>query len=82
MIDGTIEAVGGIENVKLVHSSMNRLIISLYNPTKLNITQLKSLGSIRVTETKAGYAISYGAASTMVRIGIDQRMKEYIRDVD
>ena len=82
LIDGTIEAVGGIENVKLVHSSMNRLIISLYNPTKLNITQLKSLGSIRVTETKAGYAISYGAASTMVRIGIDQRMKEYIRDVD
>lgn len=82
LIDGTIEAVGGIENVKLVHSSLNRLIISLYNPTKLNITKLKSLGSIRVHETKAGYAISYGAASTMVRIGIDQRMRDYVRKVD
>ena len=82
LIDGTISAVGGIENVKLVHSSMNRLIISLYNPTKLNITKLKKLGSIRVAETKAGYAISYGAASTMVRMGIDQKMKEYIREVD
>lgn len=82
LIDGTIQAVGGIENVKLVHSSMHRLVISLFDPTKFNINKLKALGSVRVTETKAGYAISYGAASTMVRRGIDQKMHDYVRKVD
>ena len=34
---------------------------------------------IRVTETKAGYAIGYGSRSTMIRIGITKQMRENIR---
>ena len=79
IIDGTIEAAGGIENIKLTHSSASRLVISLYDQTKLDIGKLRSLGSVRVYDTKAGYAITYGAASTMIRLGITKRMRESIR---
>ena len=81
-IQGTIEAVGGIENVKLVHSSMNRLIISLFDPTKLDVQKLKDLGSVRVFETRAGYAISFGSASTIIRKGIAKAMRDYVRIAD
>ena len=76
---GTIAAVGGIENVKMTHSSCSRLVISLYDPTKINVAKLKQLGSIRVYETKAGFAICYGASSTIVSMGISQTMRDKIR---
>lgn len=81
VVKATIEAVGGIANVKLIHSSMSRLIISLYDPSKLNVQKLKEFGSLRVYETKAGYAISFGSASTMIRKGIDQSLRAYVRNV-
>lgn len=79
VVKGTIEAVGGIENVKMTHSSMNRLVISLYDPSKLNAQKLKDLGSVRIFETRAGYAISFGSASNIIRNGINKAMREYVR---
>jgi phosphotransferase system IIB component len=58
VIKGTIESVGGVENIKLIHSGTERLVISLYDAQKLDVNRLKELGAIRVTETKAGYAKS------------------------
>ncbi|MBR2793276.1 MAG: hypothetical protein IKE16_01415 [Solobacterium sp.] len=80
VIRGTIESVGGVENIKLIHSGTERLVISLYDSEKLNVNRLKELGAIRVTETKAGYAIGYGSRSTMIRIGITKQMRENIRN--
>ena len=82
LVDGTIEAVGGVANIKMTQSSQNRLVVSLYDPTKLNVNKLRELGSIRITETRAGYSIAYGAASTMVRIGIIEYMRDSIRSVN
>ena len=81
VVQGTIEAIGGIENIKMIHSSTERLILSLYDSEKLNVDKLLELGAIRVTETKAGYAIGYGARSTMIRIGINNYMRKSIRSV-
>jgi phosphotransferase system IIB component len=79
VIKGTIDAVGGVENIKLIHSGTERLVLSLYDNTKLNVAKLLELGAIRVTETKAGYAIGYGSSSTMIRIGITKYMRDNIR---
>lgn len=79
IVKGVIDAVGGIDNIKLTHSSTDRLVISLYDPTKLNANKIRSLGSVRVYDTKAGYAITFGAASTMIRLGISESMRESIR---
>lgn len=78
-INGTIEAVGGIDNVKLIHSSMTRLIISLYDPSKLDMSKLKEVGSVRVLETKAGFAMAFGAKSTMIRKGLMEALRNYVR---
>lgn len=80
IIKETIESVGGIENIKLVHSSINRLVISLYDPSKLDVNRLKQLGSVRIYETKAGYAICFGSSSTMIRRGISKEMRSFIRE--
>lgn len=79
LVAGTIEAVGGIENVKMTHASTTRLVVSLYDPTKLDIIKLRKLGALRIHETKFGYAISYGGASNIVRLGINECMREAIR---
>ncbi len=82
MVQETVDAVGGIENVRMTHSSPRRLTISLYDPGKLDVVKLKRLGSVRVMETKAGFAITFGAASTMLRIGINTYMRNNIRELN
>lgn len=81
VVRGTIDAIGGIENIKMIHSGTERLIISLYDSDLLNVEKLRSLGAVRVTETKAGYAIGYGARSTMIRLGIDEYLKQSVRSI-
>ena len=81
VIQGTIKAVGGVENIKLIHSGTQRLILSLYESDRLDVDKLIELGAVRVTETKAGYAIVYGARSTMIRIGIENVMRQSIRSM-
>ncbi|MBQ9326957.1 MAG: hypothetical protein IJ225_00280 [Solobacterium sp.] len=79
VVRGTIQAVGGIENIKMIHSGTERLILSLYDADLLDVKKLKDLGAVRVMETKAGYAIGYGARSTMIRIGINEYLKKSVR---
>lgn len=79
IISGVIDAVGGVENIKMIHSSARTLVVNLYDPTRLDIRALTHLGSVRVYETRAGYAISFGAASTMIRMGIMEVMRQRIR---
>ena len=81
VIQGTINAIGGIENIKNIHSGTERLIISLYDADKLNVQKLRNLGAVRVMDTKAGYAIGYGSRSTMIRIGITDTLKQSVRSI-
>jgi len=82
MVRETIKAVGGIENVKMTQSSISALTISVYDPNKMNIDRLRKIGTYRVFETRVGYTICFGAASTMIRIGINDAMRESIRTVN
>jgi len=81
LVDGTIKAVGGIENIKMIQSSMYQLTIQVYDPMKVDVMRLKNLGSYRVYETRAGFRIGYGAGSTMVRTGIAKNMRDSIRNI-
>ena len=81
LVDGVIEAVGGIDNVKLTNSSPGRLVLTLFDPAKMDAAKIRKLASVRIYETKAGYAITFGAASTMIRQGIDAKMRSYVRQV-
>jgi phosphotransferase system glucose/maltose/N-acetylglucosamine-specific IIC component len=82
LIQETMEAAGGIENIRLTQSSISRLTLSLYEPDKLQIDKLRSLGIFRIYETRAGVNICLGASSTMVKNGIDQAMRNATRTVN
>jgi PTS system maltose and glucose-specific IIC component len=81
LVEGTTKAVGGLENIKMIHSSMYQLVIQVYDPMKVDVARLKELGSYRVYETRAGFRICYGSGSTMVRIGIANNMRDSIRNL-
>ncbi len=81
-VNTTIKAIGGIENVKMVQSSISSLTVSVYDPNRMDLSRLRNIGSCRVYETRAGYTICFGAPSTMVRIAIEQAMRDSIRDVN
>ncbi len=82
MVNGTLRAVGGVENIKMIHSGISSLTIGVYDSSKVNIDRLKHLGSYRIYETRAGYHICYGASSTMIRMGILDAMREGMRSVN
>jgi PTS system maltose and glucose-specific IIC component len=80
-VKAVLAGVGGVENIKLVHSSVSRLMIWLYEPGKLDVDTLRAAGGMRVVETKSGFAISFGAASTMIRRGIEKEIQQSVRRV-
>ena len=81
LVEGTIKAAGGIENIKIIQSSIHQLIIQVYDPAGVDVERLKSLGAYGVYETRAGFKISYGACSTMVRLAIGKTMRNSIRNL-
>lgn len=81
-VNTTIKAVGGIENIKMINSSIQSVTIGVYDPNRMDLNRLRNIGTYRVYETRAGYTICYGAPSSMVRIAIEQAMRDSIRDVN
>ena len=81
LIQGTIEAVGGLVNIKDVYSSITTLNISVYDPNVIDVARLRQLGSHKVYETRSGYTICYGAPSKMVELGIGKALRDDIRNV-
>ena len=80
MVQGTIKALGGFENIKGTSSGLSSLTVNVYDASVLNLQLLKRLGAIRVYETRYGFVISYGQASTIVRRGIDRFIKDSTRE--
>lgn len=81
-VEGTIQALGGIENIRMSESSVSVVTVSVYDPGKVDIQQLRRLGSYRVYETKFGYNLCFGSASTMIRDGIEKERRDKIRDTE
>ena len=81
LIQGTIKAVGGLENIRTVYSAITTLNITVYDPNVIDVGALRRLGSHKVYETRSGYTICYGAPSKMVEIGIGKALHDDIRNV-
>ena len=82
VINAVIKAAGGIENIKMTHSSIAKLTLSVYDPSKVDLQRLKRLGSYRTYENRAGFNICFGAPSTKIRQGIDSAMRDAVREVN
>ncbi len=78
-VEGFILAVGGLENIKMMHASPMRLTIQVVDSTLINFPQIQRLGASRVVESRAGYSVNFGAGSTIIKNEISKRMKEMKR---
>lgn len=79
LVEGTIDAIGGTSNIKMINTSIIKLSIQVFDPTLIDGNKLMSLGATKVTETKAGLAIHYGAASTIVGRALKKSLRDTLR---
>lgn len=81
VIKEIIKATGGIENIRGVEANLSDLYISVHDASKFDVARIKRLGAIKIYENKAGYLISLGTSSNMVKDGIEKEMRQTKRDV-
>jgi phosphotransferase system IIB component len=82
LVKATIKAAGGVENIKMTQSGISSMTLSVYDPNKADMDRLKKMGAFRIYETRAGYVICFGAASTMIRMGVTTAIRDSIRSVN
>lgn len=60
-----LDAIGEIENIKLMNASVGKVIIQVHDRNKVDFKKIHHRVS-KIVETRAGYAISYGSSSYMI----------------
>lgn len=60
-----LDAIGEIDNIKLINSSVGKVIIQVNDRTKVDFNKIHHRVN-KIVETRAGYAISYGSSSYMI----------------
>lgn len=80
-VEGFLLASGGLENIRTIQSSLFRLTIQVQDASLINFEQYQRLGASKVFETRSGYAIQFGAGSTILKNRISRRMKEAKRTI-
>lgn len=77
--DQFIQALGGIANIRIVNAAVNKLVVSLYDPSKMDIETIKELGAYRIVETRIGTEIELGPRSVNLYRGIAKVLKKYLQ---
>ena len=80
LTDGILEAIGGTSNIKMINTSINKLTIQLFDSSHLDAGKLLQLGATKVIETRAGFAIQFGAASTIVGKSLRKSMRDTLKN--
>jgi len=63
-----IESIGGIANLKTINSSLNKVVVQLYNPQLIDYELLEELKVHKIAETRAGIMMEFGGVSRMLCI--------------
>lgn len=81
-VEGFLLASGGLDNIKRINSSIFRLTVQVNDSSLINFEQFQRLGATKVFEIKAGYAMQFGAGSTIIKNEVKRRIKECKRNID
>lgn len=65
VITELLDSVGGIDNIRLANASIGKVIIQVYNRDKVDFSKIHHRAN-KIVDTRAGFAISYGASSYMI----------------
>lgn len=72
-----IQALGGLDNIKMINSSVLSIIVVLYDKEKIKVDQLVDNKAYKVRERYFGYIISFGPASSQICHRIRKEVKNY-----
>ncbi len=70
-----LTSLGGLENIKSVSSTPDKLTVALAQRDKVNFNGLREEGAYLILESKEGYLIRLGNLSTIVAKNIKKRLK-------
>lgn len=76
-----IERLGGLDNIQAISNTPSRVHVTLVDRDKLNVEGLHRQGVTRIVESRAGYALSFGAASYTIQREINKALNERPKDV-
>ena len=65
VITELLDSLGQVTNIKLINSSIGKIIVQVYEREKVDFSKIHHRAT-KIVETRAGYAISYGASSYML----------------
>lgn len=80
-IQAIIEAFGGLNNMRMAHSSPNRLTILPYDKSLVDFKRVHLVGLYKIVETRAGYSMAFGSCSYMLRSDLVRRMRQQQRQL-
>ena len=76
IVNATVEAMGGYDNIENVGSGFNRVNFALRNNELVSVDRLQSLGVNRITETRTGISIDFGSSSCIISRMVKAVLKE------
>lgn len=76
IVNSTVEAIGGYDNIESVGSGLFRVNFALINNELVSIDKLQDLGVYRITETKNGISIDFGSSSYIISRMVRNVLKE------
>ncbi|MDO9592456.1 MAG: hypothetical protein Q7I98_04585 [Erysipelotrichaceae bacterium] len=80
-VQAIIQAFGGLDNIRMAHSSPNRLTILPYDKTLVDFKRVHLVGLYKIVETRAGYSMAFGACSFMLRSDLVKMMRDQQRQL-
>lgn len=76
MVAELLDCLGGLENLKLINSSLFNLTVQVHDRNLVDFHKIHHHYITRIVESRAGYALTYGAASHILWMDIRHRLKE------
>lgn len=77
IVAALIEGLGGIDNIKIIDSNPFKLLVQVFDESKVNISRLRGLCNSKVFESKTGYVLYFYKASHTIHYDINTALKAY-----
>lgn len=80
-VQAIIQAFGGLDNIRMAHSTPNRLTILPFDKSMVDFKRVHLVGLYKIVETRGGYSMAFGACSYMLRSELVKMMRQQQRQL-
>lgn len=82
LVNDIVEALGGLDNIRLIDSNPFRILVQVHEETKVDISKLRTYCNSKVFESKTGFVLYFYKASHAIHVEISRMMKSDKGKVD